>query len=466
MQSPKVLELSGIGSRSVLDAFNITTLVDLPGVGENLQDHQLVGTYYQYYNNSFTYSNQLAQNGTLNQLAMQEYYANRTGPWTAGPADGNAFPSLAQISEHAGAIVAHARRQNPLQHLRQGLDSTVVAGFEAQFPLIVDALNDPDRAVIELLNSNAGNLSPSNMRPFSRGTTHIAASDAFVPPMIDPRYGSNPIDVAVLYEALLFNRLLLQTPSMAQMQPYQWAPPANANRSELHTFIANSIGTEYHPSGTCAMMPLQLGGVVDPSLLVYGTQNVRVVDASIQPILPASHLQAICYGVGEKAADIIKAANVGPAPPDPSLPAIGSGSCSSVSASASASLPYYANSSSTYAWHAAQATSAAVFDRDDLESLPDSSSSAPDSSLATPSVVATPTVDVSITTTPHPTVAFNMATKTSDTYVPDDIAHGTTAMVPPAPGPFAGYLPLAPVPATGQDYVYRVRPTARPAHGQ
>lgn len=318
LQTPKVLELSGIGSKSILEAFNITVLHELPGVGYNLQDHYLVGTYYQFFNQSFPYSNQLSRdpnNNTLNELAMKQYYANRTGPWTAGPADGNAFPSLSMITNRSIEIIAAAANQSTTAYLQKGLDPTIIAGYAAQRRQMLGALSDRNRAVIELINSNAGNISPSVMRPFSRGETHINSSDPFVPPNIDPRYGSNPIDTEILLESLLFNRLLLATPPMAELQPLQWSPPASADMDELREYVDNSIGTEYHPSGTCAMLPLKFGGVVDSNLLVYGTQNLRVIDASMFPTIPAAHLQAVIYGVAEKAADIIKAAKTTPIAP-------------------------------------------------------------------------------------------------------------------------------------------------------
>lgn len=303
LQTPKVLELSGIGSTDIMGANNISTIVNLPGVGNNLQDHYLVGTYYQFFNQSYTYSNQLnldPNNDTLNQLAGQEYYANRTGPWTAGPADGNAFPSLSQLTNRSAGIIGNAANQTAQSYLAAGLDSTVVAGYNAQLSRLISALADPMRAVVELLNSNAGNISPSVMRPFSRGSSHISSANPFDPPLIDPRYGSNPVDIDILLESLLFNRRLLATPSMAELDPLQWAPPADADEDALRVFINNAIGTEYHPSGTAAMLPLNLGGVVDPNLLVYGTQNLRVVDASICPTIPASHMQAVVYGIAEK----------------------------------------------------------------------------------------------------------------------------------------------------------------------
>ncbi|KAK5007243.1 hypothetical protein LTR39_005457 [Cryomyces antarcticus] len=145
------------------------------------------------------------------------------------------------------------------------------------------------------------------MRPFTRGTVQITSSEPLQPPAIDPRYGANPIDLQVLVAALKFNRRILATPSMLELQPAQFVPPVDANDDALMQIVKNGIRTEYHPAGTCAMLPLGLGGVVSPRLQVYGTQNLRIVDASIFPILPASHLQAVVYGVAEKAADIIKA---------------------------------------------------------------------------------------------------------------------------------------------------------------
>jgi choline dehydrogenase-like flavoprotein len=126
--------------------------------------------------------------------------------------------------------------------------------------------------------------------------------------LIDPRYGSNPTDVAILKAALRFNLRLLATPSLSQLRPNPLFPSPNATDDELEAYVRTHIETEYHPSGTAAMMPLDLGGVVDPSLRVWGTTNLRVVDASIFPLLPAAHLQAVVYGVAEKAADLIKAA--------------------------------------------------------------------------------------------------------------------------------------------------------------
>lgn len=87
---------------------------------------------------------------------------------------------------------------------------------------------------------------------------------------------------------------------MLLLQAAQFVPPIEANEDALNQIIDNGIRTEFHPSGTCAMLPLEQGGVVDSHLRVWGTQNLRVVDASIFPLVPAAHLQAVVYGVAEK----------------------------------------------------------------------------------------------------------------------------------------------------------------------
>lgn len=155
-------------------------------------------------------------------------------------------------------------------------------------------------AAYEIINNNAGSLTVSVMHPFSRGTCYINSPDPFDPPLIDPRWLTNPVDRQVLIEALQFNRLILAAPSMLELQAAQFVPPFDADEAALNQVIDNGIRTEFHPSGTCAMLPLEQGGVVDSRLVVWGTQNLRVVDAGIFPLIPAAHLQAVVYGVAEK----------------------------------------------------------------------------------------------------------------------------------------------------------------------
>lgn len=87
---------------------------------------------------------------------------------------------------------------------------------------------------------------------------------------------------------------------MRLLQAAQFVPPIDADEDAINEIINNGIRTEFHPSGTCAMLPLDQGGVVDSHLQVWGTQNLRVVDAGIFPMVPAAHLQAVVYGVAEK----------------------------------------------------------------------------------------------------------------------------------------------------------------------
>lgn len=197
-------------------------------------------------------------------------------------------------------ILQGAADQAPAAYLATGLDETVVTGYAAQKDLLVRQLSALNNAAWEIINNNVGSLTVAIMRPFSRGTCEISSSNPFDPPTIDPRYGSNPVDLQILLEALRFNRRILATPPMVELQPAQFVPPVDAGEDALLQVIKNGIRTEFHPSGTCAMLPRDLGGVVDSNLRVYGTQNLRVADAGIIPLIPAAHLQAAVYAVAEK----------------------------------------------------------------------------------------------------------------------------------------------------------------------
>ncbi|KAH0270777.1 alcohol oxidase, partial [Aureobasidium melanogenum] len=300
IHTPQLLKLSGLGPSSELQPLQIPILVDLPGVGMNLQDHVLVGVFYPYQKPTSLTSVQIASNYTLMSQFGAVYQANKTGPWTAGPPDGNAFPALSTLTNMSFSIVTRAQTQKAMDYLPEDVHPNVLAGFDAQRQLLIKALQDPRRAVYELLNFNYGAFSNVNMRPFSRGSVKLNSSRPFDPPLIDPRYGSNPVDLDVLLASIVYNRQVLATTSMRSLQPLQLNPTPNATDQEILEFIKANVQTEFHPSGTCAMLPLDLGGVVDPQLLVYGTQNLRIVDASIMPVIPASHLQAVVYGIAEK----------------------------------------------------------------------------------------------------------------------------------------------------------------------
>ncbi|KAG9841133.1 alcohol oxidase, partial [Aureobasidium melanogenum] len=300
IHTPQLLKLSGLGPSSELRPLQIPVLVDLPGVGMNLQDHVLVGVSYPYQKPTSLTSVQIASNYTLMRQFGAVYQANKTGPWTAGPPDGNAFPALSILTNRSFSIVTRAQTQKAMDYLPGDVHPSVIAGFDAQRQLLIKALQDPRRAAYELQNFNYGAFSNVNMRPFSRGFVKLNSSRPFDPPLIDPRYGSNPVDLDVLLASIVYNRQVLATTSMRLLQPLQLNPTPNATDQEILEFIKANVQTDFHPSGTCAMLPLDLGGVVDPNLLVYGTQNLRIVDASIMPVIPASHLQAVVYGIAEK----------------------------------------------------------------------------------------------------------------------------------------------------------------------
>lgn len=304
VHTPLILQHSGIGDADFLATQGITTRLDLPGVGNNYQDHYMLAS-----NNHFAANDDAPVAYAVDTDANRAAFFNdATGPWTAGPPNGVAFPSLKDMTDNFTSVLEWARSQTSGQHLQDGLDATVVAGYDAQHALLVAALNDARRGQFEILNSNAGSFTYSLMKPLSRGQIRIRSADPFDTPVIDPRYGSNPVDLQYLVEAFKFNHRLVQTDALAPLKPEENYPTAEqvADDAKLLDLIKGGLFTEYHPTGTASMLPLEQGGVVDARLRVYGTSNLRIVDSSVMPLIPAAHLQACVYGVAEKAADLIK----------------------------------------------------------------------------------------------------------------------------------------------------------------
>lgn len=144
-------------------------------------------------------------------------------------------------------------------------------------------------------------LLPGLQRPFSRGTISINSTDPFAPPVINTRALSNPLDITLLTDGTRFVRDILNTASVAPLNPNETFPGSSVSTDqELEEFIRSTLTSLNHHVGSSSMLPRELGGVVDPELRVYGTTGLRIADASIMPMLPAAHLQATVYAIGEK----------------------------------------------------------------------------------------------------------------------------------------------------------------------
>ncbi|KAJ3943519.1 uncharacterized protein N0V96_006444 [Colletotrichum fioriniae] len=258
IHTPQILQRSGVGERPLLEAAGIEVVVDLPGVGQNFQDHP-VGA-----GATFTFTNfdvhpdmtDLVNNQTFIDEAKAEFEANRTG-------------------------------------------------YAAQQTRLAAALRSPGAAFYNFFLRGAP--TESNfvlLHPLSRGTISLNTSDPFFSePVVDYRALSNPTDLAVQIEFIRFTRrYFLESATLARYAPVETVPGANVTTDEaLGEAVRRMVSpTTFHPVGTAAMMPRALGGVVDEGLEVYGVRGLSVVDASVMPDLPGAYTQQTVYAVAEK----------------------------------------------------------------------------------------------------------------------------------------------------------------------
>jgi choline dehydrogenase-like flavoprotein len=148
-------------------------------------------------------------------------------------------------------------------------------------------------------------------RPFSRGYVHIQSGNPSDHPAINPRYLSHPMDVEIISRQLQNLQVLARTEPLASklLQGGRTIPvnlPRSPSLDTMKALIKENLTTQYHPIGSCAMRPLENGGVVDSKLKVYGTSNLRIVDASVFPLHTRGNIQSTVYAVAEYGADIIR----------------------------------------------------------------------------------------------------------------------------------------------------------------
>ncbi|KAJ7722931.1 GMC oxidoreductase [Mycena metata] len=297
IQSPQILELSGIGRAEVLKKIGVDMRIKLDGVGENVQDHTFVGVSFELTGSPETYD-QMRDPGY--QAEALRLHAEGRGPQRMGITSFAYFPLSAATTdapvliERAAAQVLASERLPP--GLREQLDLQIAClrddtGVDLQliaFPGFFTALStpEPDKSyctVMAFLN-----------HPLSRGTIHAKSISPFDFPTIDPHYFEQDFDLEILVQHIKYIRTMTDTEPFKSGVVREVDPGSKCvTDQEIREYIKNTHGTSWHTIGSCSMLPREKQGVVDPELRVYGTRNLRVVDISIIPIHIAAHTQGI-----------------------------------------------------------------------------------------------------------------------------------------------------------------------------
>ena len=276
--SPQILQCSGIGSAAKLLHHGIAPLADLPGVGENLQDHLQLRMVYKLGGGARTL-NTMASNWFGKMKIGLEYAMFQSGPMSMAPSQLGAFAR------------SDANQASPnLQYHVQ--------------PLSLEKFGDPLHAF------PAFTASVCNLRPTSRGHVHIAGADSYAPPKISPMYLSTAEDRQVAAAALTLTRRIVASPALKKFTPEEYKPGAHYRTEEELARAAGDIGTTiFHPVGTCKMGRADdPTAVVDSELRVIGVAGLRVVDASIMPFITSGNTNSPTIMIAEKASQMIRSA--------------------------------------------------------------------------------------------------------------------------------------------------------------
>lgn len=210
------------------------------------------------------------------------------------------------MSDSSETLISQLSSADPNTYLPFDYPDDVRTGYAAQYAANIQLLSSSTEGAIELMPHSTGRIQVTARRPFSRGTVRPVSNSLLDGVQVDPRYCSNPFDRDVVVMGLEWNSRLITTAPMQELAPQPNATFASGDESQLADIVNNGIGTEFHPCGTTAMLPREIGGVVDTALSVYGVQNLRSVGSASIPMIPSAHIQAIVYALSEKVCSTIQ----------------------------------------------------------------------------------------------------------------------------------------------------------------
>ncbi len=272
--SVQILERSGIGAASHLSSLGIPVIADLPGVGENLQDHLQLRMVYKV--NGIKTLNTQANSWFGKIMIGLEYLFKRSGPMSMAPSQLGAFAYSSPTQ----------KRANVEYHVQ---------------PLSLDKFGE------DLHSFNAFTASVCNLRPTSRGSVHINLVDPEAPPVIAPNYLATEEDRKVAAESLRLTRQIVQSPALQPYSPEEYKPGVQYQTEAELVKAAGDIGTTiFHPVGTCKMGRVDDPmAVLDSQLRVKGIHHLRVVDASAMPTITSGNTAAPTMMIAERVAELL-----------------------------------------------------------------------------------------------------------------------------------------------------------------
>jgi choline dehydrogenase-like flavoprotein len=290
IMSPHLLQVSGIGPAADLEAAGIPSVLDLPGVGRNLQEQ------------------------TMNTIAAPRIEGyNVTG---GGPSNMIAYPNATALFGNFSAEFETGMVANLSAYAQAAFENGGAVSAEGALSTLQIQADVIKRgtAVVELFLDGGwpdGGLGINmwTLLPFSRGRV-VSPSLGAPFPVIQPNFFSSAADMLMQAAGVRLARRAFATEPLRAFVRNETMPGDGVGDGDeaLLPWIQYNFGTVSHPLGTCAMMRREWGGVVDANLTVYGTSNLRIVDASVLPMQVSAHLSATLYGVAENAADIMKTA--------------------------------------------------------------------------------------------------------------------------------------------------------------
>ncbi|PPQ85363.1 hypothetical protein CVT24_005434, partial [Panaeolus cyanescens] len=253
LHTPQILQRSGVGPESLLRQANIPVVVDLPGVGSNLQDHPAVGISYQYRTDVSPNQASLYTNQTFAQWARDQW-TQRKGPSSFGVGNSLATVPWPILSSTYQATIDKAKAQSAASYLPKTYTTSQINGYIAQRSVLLDSFAKKDNGVVEI--------------PFS-GVRE---------PIIDYNVNINPVDMDIFVAMVKFTRRWYQAPSHQQLSPVEQSPGSSVSSdAQIANWATGSMmASTAHSCGTASMQPREQGGVVSPELAVYGVTGLSV----------------------------------------------------------------------------------------------------------------------------------------------------------------------------------------------